>query len=59
MSVYPRILPVGEAAFTVEFGDTVDEAFNRRVHAFDAALQAQSVPGIVKTVPTYRSLLVM
>ncbi len=59
MSVYPRILPVGEAAFTVEFGDTVDEALNRRVHAFDAALQAQSVPGIVETVPTYRSLLVM
>jgi len=56
---YPRILPVGEAAFTVEFGDAVDEALNRRVHAFDAALQAQPVPGLVETVPTYRSLLVM
>lgn len=56
---YPRILPVGEAAFTVEFGDAVNEALNRRVHAFDAALRARPVPGLVETVPTYRSLLVM
>ncbi len=59
VAVYPRILPVGEAAFTVEFGDAVDAALNRQVHALDAALQARSVPGIVETVPTYRSLLVM
>lgn len=59
MSVYPRILPVGEAAFTVEFGDAVDEALNRQVHALDAALQSRHVPGLVETVPTYRSLLVM
>jgi inhibitor of KinA len=58
MSVYPRILPVGEAAFTVEFGDAVDAALNRRVHALDAHLRARSVPGLVETVPTYRSLLV-
>lgn len=59
MSVlYPRILPVGETAFTVEFGDAVDETLNRQVHALDAALRARSVPGLVETVPTYRSLLV-
>jgi inhibitor of KinA len=59
MPDYPRILPVGEAAFTVEFGDAVDETLNRRVHALDAALRARPVPGLVETVPTYRSLLVM
>ncbi|MGC9395329.1 MAG: 5-oxoprolinase subunit PxpB [Anaerolineae bacterium] len=59
MSTYPRILPVGETAFTVEFGDAVDAALNRRVHAFDAALRARPVPGLVETVPTYRSLLVI
>ncbi len=57
--MYPRILPVGETAFTVEFGDAVDEALNRQVHALDAALQLRHVPGLVETVPTYRSLLVM
>ncbi|HOU15820.1 MAG TPA: 5-oxoprolinase subunit PxpB [Anaerolineae bacterium] len=59
MSEYPRVLPVGETAFTVEFGDAVDVALNRQVHALDAALRAQPVPGIVETAPTYRSLLVM
>jgi len=57
--LYPRILPVGEAAFTVEFGDAVDAALNQRVHALDAALQSRPAPGLVETVPTYRSLLVM
>lgn len=59
MLIYPRILPVGEAAFTVEFGDAVDETLNRQVHALDAALRERPVPGLVETVPTYRSLLVM
>lgn len=55
---YPRILPVGESAFTVEFGDAVDLALNRQVHALDRALADDPVPGIVEAVPTYRSLLV-
>ncbi len=59
MFSYPRILPVGETAFTVEFGDAVDAALNRQVHALDAALHARPAPGLVETVPTYRSLLVM
>jgi KipI family sensor histidine kinase inhibitor len=55
---YPRVLPAGEAAFTVEFGDAVDAELNRRVHALDAALQVQPIPGVLECVPTYRSLLV-
>ncbi len=57
--IWPRILPAGEAAFTVEFGDRLDESLNRQVHALDAALSASSFPGLRETVPTYRSLLVM
>jgi inhibitor of KinA len=59
MSHYPRILPVGEAAFTVEFGDRLDEQLNCQVHALDAALNAHRFPGLVETISTYRSLLVM
>ena len=55
---YPRILPVGESAFTVEFGDAVDIVLNRQVHALDRALAINPIAGIVETVPTYRSLLV-
>jgi KipI family sensor histidine kinase inhibitor len=55
---YPRILPVGESAFTVEFGNAVDADLNRRVHALDALLRDRPIPGIRETVPTYRALLV-
>lgn len=55
----PRVLAVGETAFTVEFGQEVSEVLNRRVHALDAALQADPPPGLQETVPTYRSLLVL
>jgi inhibitor of KinA len=56
---FPRVLPVGDAAFTVEFGDRVDAALNRRVHALDAYLQRHPPEGLVEMVPTYRSLLVI
>ena len=57
-TTYPRILPNGEAAFTVEFGDRIDAELNRRVHALDRALQLRPVPGMLEAIPTYRSLLV-
>jgi len=57
--IWPRILPAGEAAFTVEFGDRLDESLNRQVHALDAALSGSPIQGLGETVPTYRSLLVM
>lgn len=57
-TAYPRILPVGEAALTVEFGDTVDPELNRRVMALDLAIAAAELDGVVETVPSYRSLLI-
>lgn len=55
---YPRIRPVGEAAFTVEFGDRVDEDLVVQVQALDALLADHPPDGFVEAVPTYRSLLV-
>jgi KipI family sensor histidine kinase inhibitor len=57
--IYPRILPAGEAAFTIEFGDAVDAELNRRVHALDELLRARPIAGVLECVPTYRSLLVL
>ena len=54
--VPPTVLPCGDAALAVEFGDTIDPRLNARVLALDARLAGH--PGIVETVPTYRSLLV-
>lgn len=53
-----KILPAGDSALCVEFGNTISEESNGRVMALEAAVQAAKIPGIVETVPTYRSLLV-
>jgi KipI family sensor histidine kinase inhibitor len=53
----PRILPCGDAALAVEFGDVIDPRLNARVLALDAKVSG-SVRGVIETVPTYRSLLV-
>ena len=55
---YPRFLPVGDTALTVEFGEAIDPAINAAVTSLDRALAASEIPGIVETVPTYRSLLI-
>lgn len=58
-SILPRILPAGDAALVVEFGSIVDEVLNERVLALDLALAEDMPPGVVETVPTYRSLMVV
>lgn len=55
---YPRFLPVGDTALTVEFGDAIAPELSEAVMAFDFALAAAELDGIVETVPSYRSLLV-
>ncbi len=55
---YPRILPAGDAAFTVEFGHQIDLELNRKVYALETAIQQASFTGVVEMIPSYRSLLV-
>ncbi|WP_051660946.1 5-oxoprolinase subunit PxpB [Bosea sp. 117] len=55
----PRFLPAGDAALSVELGDAIDETINARVVALEEALAARHVAGVIETVPTYRSLLVL
>ena len=60
---WPRLLVLGDQAFGVEFGDTVDPGLSGKVLALDAAITAGMKsgalgPGIIETVPTYRSLAV-
>ena len=56
----PRLLPLGDAAFTVEFGDTIAPDIHGRVLGFAGALAAlaERHPGIVEWVPTFRSVTV-
>ena len=55
---YPRILPCGDTAIAVEFGDRIDAGINQRVIALDHAVREAGLPGVIECVPTYRSLLV-
>lgn len=53
----PKILPCGDTALTLQFGETIDAETNARVIAIAARLEDMAVPGLVDIVPTYRSLL--
>ncbi|MEM1383969.1 MAG: 5-oxoprolinase subunit PxpB [Pseudomonadota bacterium] len=54
----PRILPFGDAALLVEFGQGVDRALNDTVLALDAAVAAAGIEGVVETAPSFRSLMI-
>lgn len=54
-----RLLDCGDRALTVELGSAVDPAVNAQVIALDAALRGAGPPGLLETVPTYRSLLIL
>jgi 5-oxoprolinase (ATP-hydrolysing) subunit B len=54
----PKLLFAGDSAVVIEFGDKIDPGLNARVLSLDAAIQAAHIPGVVETVPTYRSLLI-
>jgi KipI family sensor histidine kinase inhibitor len=53
-----RILLCGDSAVTVEFGDHVDRAVSASVLHLDTLVRAAGLPGVVETVPTFRSLTV-
>lgn len=55
---YPRILPCGDAALVIEFGEAIDETVNAKILGLDRAVSDATIAGVTETVPTYRSLLV-
>ena len=57
-----QLLPLGDAALTVQFGLAIDSATHARVLGFDAVLAAAvaagQIGGVIETVPTFRSVTV-
>lgn len=53
-----RFLPSGDTAVVVEFGDRIDRDLSDRVLRLSARVRASNMPGVVETVPTFRSLMV-
>lgn len=53
-----RIIPLGDSALLVRFGEEIDLAINQRVHALDRLLHFGTLTGVIETVPAYTTLLV-
>lgn len=51
-----RILPLGDSALTLDFGNTINETINKEVLALFHSLKQQSFPGIIEIIPAYSSL---
>lgn len=53
-----RIIPSGDTAIVVEFGDQIDRALSGQVLRTNDAVQKACLKGVTETVPTFRSLLI-
>ncbi len=54
----PLIVPLGDSALLVRFGDSLDEAANRAAIAFAQRLAAAALTQVLETVPSLVSVLV-
>lgn len=52
------IFPLGDAALTVDFGNSISEAVNKKVVSLFKELQNSPLPGMIEAVPAYSSLTV-
>jgi len=55
----PQYRIMGDRSLIVELGDEISPAVNRRVRDLDIKLMQNPIEGLVETVPTYRSLLII
>ena len=55
---WPRIVPVGDQAVAIEFGDQIEITVNRCVYTCAELLETAEIGGVLELIPSYRSLLV-
>lgn len=55
---YPRILPTGDRALTVEFGNEISEEINAHLLGFIKEFKEMHLKGIEEFVPSFRSVLI-
>lgn len=51
-----QIFPLGDSAITLDFGNVINEAVNRKVTALFLHLQKKPFDGIIEAIPAYSSL---
>jgi len=61
MALYSKTLYflMGDRGLLLEFGDEISREINEKVRRMALAIQAEILEGIIETVPTYRSLLII
>ena len=50
---------MGDRGLLLEFGDEIGREINEKVRRMVLAIQAEAIEGIIETIPTYRSLLII
>jgi KipI family sensor histidine kinase inhibitor len=50
---------MGDRGLLLEFGDEIEPEVNDRVRRMVLAIRAEAIEGVIETVPTYRSLLII
>ena len=55
---YPRILPTGDRALTVELGNEIDEQINANLMGLIKSLSDARIKGIEEFVPSFRAVLI-
>jgi inhibitor of KinA len=58
MPTHVRFLPAGDTAVVVEFGLDIDRAVSERVLRLSTRVREAALPGVIETVPTFRSLAI-
>lgn len=61
MPLYPKSVYylMGDRGLLLEFGEEISSEVNERVRRMALAIQTKVIEGIIETVPTYRSLLII
>lgn len=54
----PKFKLAGDQGLVVEFGNKIDPQINAKVRSLFQKIKQQGYPGVIETVPTYRSLMI-
>ena len=54
-----KIIPAGDSAILIKFGNFISEEINKQVHQLQQLLETIKPKGIIETIPAYTDLLVL
>ena len=54
-----RIFSLGDTAFTIDFGNVIDENINKKVISLFNAILKKPFPGMIEAIPAYSSLSII